>query len=470
MSLQFSLLTACLFGSTQLLPVAFASDFEALVDGVSEVGIGWSSGPVYPENNAWVQIVGGDEDSRIPSAIAMAREFGLGRVVVGSGVYGGGNIEDFDVFDNHRLDENLLLWLTDERGDRIAFTTGHGEWNNAAYNLAAVAESIGIKMGPLPAPVTLEALQQFDALVVSTAWGPISLDEINAIEAWVNNGGSLLMMGLGWSWLAYHPDQTMEDFPMMQLGRRFGARWLDGYIYDPTDQHENGILLHTFYPNLESISTADSLERIIQIHKSLGTDLPTILEISDVARNRFVQAHGYMAIPCINFPIDHPDRQLAFHGYTTLVEMWPDYYARGFSYDQSQLPTSAWIRERAWVSWRHSLELTPERVSKISKIGNLEGIRLSLFEKHGLMLNENDRMDELQMRLIHDVMDLIPTGLLELNGMSAIDYLGAQPTTLTLQGPRDGTGVNVFSWDVGEYVENPFPDDVEAYPGDGFMA
>jgi hypothetical protein len=72
------------------------------------------------------------------------------------------------------------------------------------------------------------------------------------------------------------------------------------------------------------------------------------------------------------------------------------------------------------------------------------------------------------MQLIHDVMDLIPPGLLVLDKMSAVDYLGAQPTILTLQGP--GNGVNVFSWDVGQFVENPFPNDVEAYDGDGFMA
>jgi hypothetical protein len=467
-SLPFSMLAACLLGSTQLVSLASASDFEALVDGVSEVGVGWTSGPVYPEDDGWVQIVGGDEDSRIPSAVVMAREFGSGRVVAGAGIYGFGNIEEYDDFDNYRLDENLLFWMTSKNGSDIAYTTGHGEWNSTAYNLAAVAESIGIDMDPLPAPITLDSLQPFNALVVSTAWGPISQDEINAIETWVSNGGSLFMQGLGWSWLAYHPDQTMEDFPMMQLGSRFGARWLDGFIYDPTDQHDNGMLLHTFYPDLDSISTADSLARIIQAHKSLGADLPEILEISDVTRSRFLQAHASMAIPCINFPIDHPDRQLAFDGYTSLVEMWPDYYARGFSFDESLLPTSAWVRERAWVSWRGSLELTPERVAQISDLGNLEGTRLSLFEQHGLILIDNDRMDEPQMRLIHDVMDLIPTGLLVLNGMSAVDYLGAQPTILTLQGP--GNGVNVFSWDVGQFVENPFPNDVEAYDGDGFMA
>ena len=86
MSLQFSLLAVCLFGSTQLVPLASASDFEALVDGVSEEGVGWTSGPVYPEDDGWVQIVGGDEDSRIPSVVAMAREFGAGRVFAGAGV------------------------------------------------------------------------------------------------------------------------------------------------------------------------------------------------------------------------------------------------------------------------------------------------------------------------------------------------------------------------------------------------
>jgi hypothetical protein len=468
MSLQFSLLAVCLFGSTQLVPLASASDFEALVDGVSEVGVGWTSGPVYSEGYEWVAIVGGDEDSQIPSVVAMAREFGAGRVVAGAAVYGGGNIEEYDEFDNHRLDENLLLWMTSGNGTDIAYTTGHGEWNNAAINLAAVADSIGINMNPLPAPITLDSLQPLNALVVSIAWGSISQDEIDAIETWVKGGGSLLMIGLGWSWVSYHPDQTMEDFPMMQLGSRFGARWLDGYIYDPTDQHDTGMLLHTFYPDLDSISTADALTRIIQAHKSLGSDLPDILEISDVTRNRFLRAHTHMAYPCINFPIDHPDRQLVFDGYTSLAEMWPDYYARGFSFDESLLPTSSWVRERAWVSWRGSLELNPVRVAQISDLGNLEGTRLSLLEQHGLILIDNDRMDEPQMHLIHDVMDLIPPGLLELNGMSAVDYLGAQPAYFTLQG--NGNGVNVFSWDVGQFVENPFPSDVEPYNGDGFMA
>ncbi|MGB9831767.1 MAG: VPS10 domain-containing protein, partial [Fervidicoccus fontis] len=54
--------------------------------------------------------------------------------------------------------------------------------------------------------------------------------EILAIKDFVNNGGILLLAGLGWSWITYHPDKTLEDLPANKIGKEFGIKWVDGVI------------------------------------------------------------------------------------------------------------------------------------------------------------------------------------------------------------------------------------------------
>ena len=99
---------------------------------------------------------------------------------------------------------------------------------------------------------TLDAskLSDTSVLVVGNAWGDFTATEIEAVREHVANGGGLLLLGLGWSWIQSHPTLSLDDYPMIKLAAPFGVRWLSGYIADPTHQLSSSSIFQTFYPNI----------------------------------------------------------------------------------------------------------------------------------------------------------------------------------------------------------------------------
>ena len=447
---------------------ADTSDPTELIAGVSELTVGGWPGPVYPENDAWLPIVGGDQDTSYPSLIVMARDFGKGRVIADSQLIG----HDPDILDNRVFQENVLLWLVGEPDGSVGYTIGHDEYNfPQIQNLEKVAKSIGISVDSIPAPITAKSLKGYSALVICIASAPFTTDEIDVIEEWVYDGGALLLKGLGWAWLSYHPDQTMEDYPMMHLGSRFGARWLDGTVEDPTNQHDGLPVFHTFYPDIDGIRPQQCFARIVKLHKSHGSDLPAFIEQNDMEKHRFMQAHAGLAVPSQEFPEDHSDQQLVYDASVSLFEQWPDFYARGFSFDEQSVPASVWTRERAWLTWCDSMELTEPRREQIAKIGQLEDMRRSLFMQYSTILLDNDRIDIPEIQLVCDLIDLTPSNMLTLGSISVVDYLSSpkdRPTIFNLSSNRHG--VNVTAGEVGQTIENPFPPDIDQYDGDAYIA
>jgi len=63
-------------------------------------------------------------------------------------------------------------------------------------------------------------LAQVGIVVIPNSWGPFTPAEVNAITSFVNSGGGLLAVGLGWSW-----PHKLETYPMNQLLKPFGASW-----------------------------------------------------------------------------------------------------------------------------------------------------------------------------------------------------------------------------------------------------
>ncbi|MBT4407862.1 MAG: hypothetical protein HOC79_08335 [Euryarchaeota archaeon] len=429
-------------------------EFAHLACGVNEVGIDGTPGPLYPESNTWTPIVAGDSDVPLPSIVMMASEFGFGRIIATAGILG----SQTELYDNWIFNSNTLSYLTLNTKNVIGYSTGHNEYQQSIDELAKVAKTLNIVMEPIPSPITAEYLADYSSLFVAYATGTVTEDEIDVIEQWVNNGGKLVMLGLGWVWDHYHKG-TMEDYPMNQLGSRFGVRWLKTY---------NTNLFHTFYPEIYPASAQQSVDRIVQLHKTHGDELPIAIETNDATRLSFLQAHATLAIPTREFPSDHPDREFVYDATKSFFEQWPDYYARGFSFDEQTVPLSAWVRERAWLTWRDSLELNAERKEQISDLGQLVGIRHSLFMQYDMLLLENDHFGVPEIQFVHDLCALTPTGLLSLNSMSAVDCLGDSPSTFNLRGA--GSGVNVFCMEIGQVSGNPFPEDITPYECDGFIA
>lgn len=89
---------------------------------------------------------------------------------------------------------------------RIGLTTSHCEVIPVAYPqvgeyLEALLRSFpGYFVHRIEGEVSPEKLSAIDLLIVGNAWGNFSEPEISTVQRFVNEGGGLLAVGLGWSW------------------------------------------------------------------------------------------------------------------------------------------------------------------------------------------------------------------------------------------------------------------------------
>jgi PKD repeat protein len=433
-------------------------DANLLVDGVQEVVSPGAPGSVWAEDLDWVPIVAGDDDTSFPSTFVMARTYGDGRVVImgHEGLIGNPNL-----LDNQRLMLNVVSWLDENDGKNLMYSSGHGEWVTSVTlaPLKTELESRGYTLEEADEPIESTFLSERDVLIFGNAWGDVSQSEISAVESFVANGGGLLLIGLGWSWKAYHPG-AMEDYPMMRLAAPYGVRWLECGIYDPTNQHVDGSpIFHVFYPDIESPNLDEALEIIRRTTDFHQLDLPQILENDPTLRSGYVQALMTISIPTMEFPLSHPQRQEVYDFCKEVASSYPDYYTKPPTFDPSVYPSMANIRERFFRTWIESVQLNPTTKSEIATLGCFYGRYLDIWNQFGVYLMDNTRLDSAQQQFIFDLLSLIPPQLHDLRIISVSDFLGTRPAQLRLDGQT--SSVNIFGCQIGTYLENQFPDDVE---------
>ena len=86
-------------------------------------------------------------------------------------------------------------------------------------------------------PIRYDVISKYDVFVIAAPFTPPRLptdSEINDIVRYVNEGGGLLLLALGWSWVSY-TNLSIEVPPTNLIGSRFGITINDDVIYDPTD-------------------------------------------------------------------------------------------------------------------------------------------------------------------------------------------------------------------------------------------
>jgi len=238
-----------------VLPAPALSD---VVNGVSKIWSGGTPGPVVAMATNWIPIAAGDSDTTIPSTFILARGYFLGRVVV---IGHDGLLSDTALgqFDTSRFMLNLMLWLNQTGQRKALSSSGHGEvFNIGNMNmLGGLLSPSGFTLNSASTPLNATNLALASVLIIGNAGGSFTTNEIEVVRQYVANGGGLLLAGLGWAWLAYHPGTT---YPMTQMAAPFQADWLNGYITDPTDQLSGSPIFHIFYPNISiprpSISNA----------------------------------------------------------------------------------------------------------------------------------------------------------------------------------------------------------------------
>jgi hypothetical protein len=277
---------------------------------------------------------------------------------------------------------------------------------------------LGYTMGPAASPLATAGLAGASVLVVGNAWGDFSAAEIESVRAWVEQGGGLLLVGLGWSWEPYHPGTTIDDYPMMRLASPYGVRWLRSTIEDPTNAIQGSAVFHTFYPSSPNASAASAMALIDAEHAANGTDLASRLESDAALRLRFVRAHLTLAVAARELPSGHQDLQAIDDYLSGLASRQPASYGRLATLDESVVPTTARLRERFLRSWHDVSWTTPGARARIATATQMAGRRRQILEEFGIVLLDNQRLDASQLEHIYTYFSLTPPALHALRAIS----------------------------------------------------
>lgn len=397
-------------------------------------------------------VVGGDDDTTFPNLFVVAREYGSGRVVA----FGhGGILTDIGVRDNALFTRNVVAWLDTAGGKRIGYSTGHGEWfqDGGPRGWAAELAAYGYTPVAVPGQLDAAALANIDVLLVGDAWGEIQSAEANTVRKWVAAGHGLLMVGLGWSWDAYHPGE-FENFPMHVLAKPYGLRWARGGISDATDNLDGSPIFHTFYPDVRRNSRGSSMAAINAAHRAHGSALPATLEYDASERFVFVRAHQALAFLCRELPLGHSIRHAVFNNLADLAVRETFYWRLG-PFDTGTAPTAAWVRERMLRGWVDCLEWTLPVRRQVADALQMSGPRRNILVRLGVALHDNDRLERRYLEYIRDFLRLVPRDLTDLRAISVADFLGRPPMPVGLEGSPQA--FNIY---VSNVAGNQFPADV----------
>ena len=437
-----------------------------LISGVNSICALGVPGPLFALNTTAVPVVSGDNDTTpIPSVVVMVSGLGSGRVVA-LGHEGFLTNEALELFDNKRFGNNIVDWLDNLGKRKILVTTGHGEWYGGSNfdNFKAELESRGYEVVRFSGTITPSVLSDVGIVLIGNAWGNVSDSEIDALTNFVSNGGGLLLIGLGWSYKGYVG--PLDEYPMNKIAEPYGIRWIDGYIIDPTDDYEGGVIFHTFYPNIEVQTIYQAFSYIENTTDAHPSDLPSFLQTNKTARRKYTNAHLLIATATRELNQLSPQRQEIYDFYKGLINTYPQYFRKEVVYDKATESTMAWIRERVYRSFIDALPLTDARKSEIASTIGLYDQYLDIWTDFTVLLLDNTCLNEKQKDFIYTYLNLLPGGIHNLRSISVTDYLGHTSPEVPLWGLEGG--VNIFGVDIGEYSENSFPDDVPPGIVDGF--
>jgi len=169
---------------------------------------------------------------------------------------------------------------------RILFDYTHGEFRTVDISgiyrdFAEALRSEGFVVDALRVgTLSPDVLSSYDVLVVAVPFDPskpFTDSEIDAVRNFVDQGGGLFLVGVGWSWVTYFP-YSISQYPANVLGAQFGIRFNDDFLIDPTNfvpgRGEANPVFHEFsrHPTTSALSSVSALYGIpCTITASSGT-------------------------------------------------------------------------------------------------------------------------------------------------------------------------------------------------------
>jgi hypothetical protein len=211
--------------------------FNALTEGVKSLGDkDWRFTAIAPLRPDIVPLFWGNRkaytgDTRWPQnsypPVAIASEYQEGRFIA----LGHDGLL-IDPSANDVFTANILKWLGNGyKHKKVAVYTHLGRWFNKDRLSAKAREllaSRGVEIIELGSQVTDEDLKECDLLIIVRPSRIIDRNEVSSIVSYVEQGGSLLMTGMGWFWEAQNKTHDISAFPLNRLGEHLG------FVYSKT--------------------------------------------------------------------------------------------------------------------------------------------------------------------------------------------------------------------------------------------
>lgn len=433
---------------------ACAGGMEHIVAGVHAVWCGSDPTPVVALSTSTIPIVAGNEiTASSPSVVGMASTVGAGRAVAfgHEGFFQDGHIE---LFDNLLLATNAIQWL-DARGLKtVMIVSNHGEW--AGYDgigiLRRQIEQLGYAVSKCDGPITEERLQGVGVVFVGNVCGTTTDGEIASLSGFLQGGGGLFLMGVGWSWKG-----PIGDYPMNRIGALCGVNWGAGAIDDPVNSYNGSALFSSFYPNryVTDQTLPNAMDYITLATSTHATDLPSALYSDPGLRARYSNAHCLLGTALTVYPVSSPVRQAIYDFYIAFLNDYPQVFRKGIAYNYETGSGIAWVRERVQRTLADALPLTPAVKSQIASTIGLAGRDLDLWNDYSLLLHDNSSLDSIQKEFIYQFLLPIPADMQNLRSMAVPQFLGSNVPKVLLDG--NGGSVNI-NWDrIGIARYNAFP-------------
>lgn len=176
----------------------------------------WGSRKAYTGDIRWPQ------NSYPP--VAIASEYQKGRFVA----LGHDGLL-IDPSANDIFTANIFNWLGNGyKHKKIIIYTFLGEWFNKTKLTSKAKELIAsqsIEITELDSKVTNEDLNNCDLFIIVRPSRTIEENEISSIVSYVEQGGSLLMTGMGWFWESTNKTPDISSFPLNRLGKQLGFEY-----------------------------------------------------------------------------------------------------------------------------------------------------------------------------------------------------------------------------------------------------
>jgi len=202
---------------------------------------------------------------------------------------------------------------------------------------------------------------------------------------------------------------------------------------------------------------------IIATHKE---QLGHVLYCDPDVRQSVLNAHILFVQIANEGMVDTATREAVYQNYKAHIDAWPQFFSDAVAIDVDEQPLVALLRVQVWVAYVDTLPMTEALKSEIAEtihLGGAKGEKRAFWDRHGILLMENNRLDDAQLEVMDTLLRIIPADLRNLRFITVRDFLTHTSSPLPILLKRQtGGAVNYYFWLNDGSVLNSFDGAPEA--------